>query len=64
MNLEFGLRFNESWDSCYELGMTQGYQLDHLLSLKILKPFCDNVLLEHDGLPHVLPLAVNLDFWC
>ena len=30
--------------------------LDHLLSL-------DNVLLEHGGLPHILPLAVHLDFF-
>ena len=43
--------------------MTQGYQLDHLQSLRLLKHFCDNVLLEHVGLPHhVLPLAVYLDF--
>ena len=27
-----------------------------------LKPFFDNVFLEHGGLPHVLPLAVHLDF--
>ena len=36
--------------------------MDHLLSLRLLKPFFDNVLLEHGGLPHVLPLAVHLDF--
>ena len=40
--------------------MTQGYQLDKLLSLGLLKLFCDNVLLEHGGLPHVHPLAVHL----
>ena len=28
------------------------------------KPFFDNVFLEHDGPPNVLPLAVNLDFLC
>ena len=46
------------------VGMTQGYQLDHSLSLRfrLLKPFFDNVLLEHGGLPHVLPLAVHLMF--
>ena len=42
--------------------MHSGYQLDHLLSLRLLKPFFDNVLLEHGGLPQVLPLAVHLDF--
>ena len=34
--------------------MTQGYQLDNLLSLRLLKPFFDNVLLEYGGLPHVI----------
>ena len=48
----------------YELRMTQGYQLDHLLSLRLLKPFCDNALLEPGELPHVLPLDVHLDFLC
>ena len=36
--------------------------MDHLLSLRLLKPLFDNVLLEHGWLPHVLPLAVHLDF--
>ena len=26
--------------------------------------FCDNVLLEHGGLPHVLALAFHQDFYC
>ena len=39
--------------------MTQGYQLDHVLSLRFLKPFFDNVLFEHGGPPHVCPLAVH-----
>ena len=43
--------------------MTQGYQLDHLLSPNLLKPFYDNVLLKYGGLPYVLPLAVHLDFF-
>ena len=34
----------------------------HLLSLRLLKTFFDNVLLEQVGLPHILPLAVHLDF--
>ena len=51
----------KSWDFFYELKMNQGYQVDHLLSLRLLKTFCDNVLLEHGGLPHVLPLAVHLE---
>ena len=42
------------------LTMTQGYQLDHSLSQRLLKHFIDNVLLEHVGLIHVLPLAVHL----
>ena len=32
------------------------------ISLKLSKPYCDNVLLEHGGLPYVLPLADQLDF--
>ena len=39
--------------------MTQGYQLYHSLSLSLLKHFFDNALLENDGLPYVLPLAVH-----
>ena len=31
MNLYLELRFIKSWDFFYELGITQGYQLDHLL---------------------------------
>ena len=30
----------------------------------LLKPFFDNVLLEHGGLPLVLSLAVHLDCLC
>ena len=43
--------------------MTHGYQLDHLLSLRLIKPFFDNVLLEHGGLPHVLHHAVPFWIW-
>ena len=43
--------------------MTQGYQLDQLLSLRLLKPFCYNVVLEHGGHPNILHLAVHLDFF-
>ena len=43
------------------LGMTQGYQLEHLISCGLLKPFFDNVLLGHGGLANVFPLAVHLD---
>ena len=39
--------------------MTQGYQLDHSLSQRLLKHFFDNVLFENVGLIHVLPLAVH-----
>ena len=34
--------------------MTPGYQLDHSLSLRLLKPFFDDVLIEHGGVPHVV----------
>ena len=37
------------------------YQLVHLLLLRLLKTFFDNVLLELVGLPHVLSLAVHLE---
>ena len=42
--LDFGL-----WtlDFFYRLRMTQGYQLGHSLSQRLLKHFFDNVLLEH-----------------
>ena len=37
--------------------MTQDYwQLDHLLSLRLLKPFFDNVLLEHEA--EFIPLSL------
>ena len=58
------------WTLVYSLGTSfidSGYQLDSL-SFRLLKPFFDNVLLEHVGLPHVLPLAahlaVGLGIWC
>ena len=41
--------------------MTQGYQLDQSLSLRLIKIVLDDVLLEHGGLPCVLPFAVHLD---
>ena len=58
-NLDFDL-----WtlDFFYELRMTQGYQLDHSLSQRLLKHFFDNVLFKNVGLIHVLPLAVHLFF--
>ena len=56
--MDFGLW---SWSFFYRLEMTQNYHLDHLLSLRLLKSFFDNVLLEHVGLPHVLPFVVYLD---
>ena len=42
--------------------MTGSYQMDHSVSLRLLKPFFDNVLPEHGTLPHVLSVAVHLDF--
>ena len=50
-----------TWEFFYGLWMIQEYQLDHLLSLNVVKPFSDNVLIKHGGLPHVLPL-VHYDF--
>ena len=41
--------------------MTQSYQLDQSLSLRLFKSVLDNVLLEHGGLPCVLPFSVHLD---
>ena len=41
--------------------MIQGYQMDQSLSLRLIKSVLDNVLLEHGGLPCVLPFAVHLD---
>ena len=35
---------------------------NHLIPLRPIKNVFDNVLLEHGGLPHVLPLAVHLIF--
>ena len=48
-------------DIFYGLGLTQSYQMYHSLSLRLLKHFFDDVLLEHGELAHVLPLAVHLD---
>ena len=43
--------------------MTQGYQLEQSLPLnRLFKSVSDNILLEHGGLPHVLPLAVHLKY--
>ena len=50
-NLDLGI-----WTSSLD------YQLNSL-SLRLFKPFFDNVLLEHGGLPNVLPLPVHLDFF-
>ena len=44
------------------MGMTQGYQLDLSLQLRLFRCVFDNVILEHGELPCVLPLAVHLDF--
>ena len=48
--LDFGLW---TWAFFYglggEVGMTQGYHHDHSLSLRLIKCFLDNVLLEHGG---------------
>ena len=40
-------------------GMTQGYQLDHQLSLRLLEPFFGNLLLEHMVDYPVFPHVAN-----
>ena len=40
-----------------------GDSMDLLLLLRLLKPFFHYLLLEHGGVPHVLPLAVHLDLF-
>ena len=39
---------------------TKGYHNSHYLTPKLFKSVLDNALLEHCGIPHVLPLAVHL----
>ena len=56
-----------TWDTLLTLRSTWGFYLNHLIPLRPIKSVFDNVLVEHGGLPHVLPLAVhlflNLPFW-
>ena len=50
-----------TWDTLLTLrSSTWGFSLNHLISLRPIKSVFDNILLEHGGLPHVLPLAVHL----
>ena len=51
-----------TWDTLLALRSTWGFSLNHLIPLGTFKSVFDNVLLEHGGLPHVLPLAVHLIF--
>ena len=51
-----------TWDTLLTLRSTWGFYLNHLIPLRPFKSVFDNVLLEHGGLPHVLPLAVHLIF--
>ena len=43
------------------LRSTWGFYLNHLLPLRPFKSVLDNVLLEHGGLPYVLPFAVHMN---
>ena len=52
-----------TWDTLLTLRSTWGFYLNHLIPLRPFKSVFDNVLLEHGGLPHVLPLAVHLIFF-
>ena len=47
-----------NWDFLYRLRNKEDSGLP--TGLRLLKPFCDNVLLEHGGLPQVLALVVHL----
>ena len=51
-----------TWDTLLTLRSTWGFSLNHLIPLRPFESVFDNVLLEYSGLPHVLPLAVNLIF--
>ena len=51
-----------TWDTLLTLRSTWGFSLNHLIPIRSFKNVFDNVLLEHGGLPHVLPLAVHLIF--
>ena len=44
----------------YYLGLPFGHPL-HSVSLRLIKSDLDKVLLEHGGLPCVLPFAVHVD---
>ena len=52
-----------TWDTLLTLRSTKGFSLNHLIVLRPSKNVFDNVILEHGGLPHVLPLAVHLIFF-
>ena len=52
-----------TWDTLLTIRSTWGLYLNHLIQLRPFKSVFDNVLLEHGGLPHVLPLAVHLIFY-
>ena len=55
-------KHSRSWDIFYGLGMTQ-LRVTNLLSFRLFKCFFDSVLLiEHGELPHVLLLALHLEF--
>ena len=73
VHLDFGHHCNTQWylrllwwntlcSSLLTLRSTWGFYLNHLIPLRPFKSVFDNVLLEHGGLPHVLPLAVHLIF--
>ena len=51
-----------TWDTLLTLRSAWGFYLNHLIPNRPFKSVFDNVLLEHGGLPHVLPLAVHLIF--
>jgi len=60
--LVYGTWFIVSLTIFLTLRSTWGFYLNHLIPLRPFKSVFDNVLLEHGGLPHVLPLAVHLIF--
>ena len=70
--MDFGLRMTQGYQMDHSLSqrLFQNISLTHWtlrlihvlsLAFQALKTFVYNVLLELGGLPHVLPLAVNLE---
>ena len=55
----FPMMSSFTWDTFLTLRVTWGFYLNHVLQQRAFKSVLNNVLLEHGGLPHVFPLAVQ-----